>query len=226
MQLKLLNLYKRLAINKRLAGGLGLSLFLHLSVVALLSHYGENFTSNRSVIEVDILIEGESLESVHISRTLTPSSPRKTAEIKTKQDESDIVNTKTEDKETKEVSASTSNLDDWEHLLNQSSNQPLRGRELDASERYVMDLRRALNQKKTYPPVAKRLKQKGKVIVRFVLREDGKLLKAEIVEASRHEVLNSAAQELIKDIDGLKPFPEELRNRKIWAFRLPVEYDL
>lgn len=97
------------------------------------------------------------------------------------------------------------------------------GREVSAQERYRLELQAMLEKKKQYPLLAKRLRQQGKVLVKFTLRRDGSVVAAELVATSEFESLNKAARELIAQISGLKPFPDEVK-RQQWVFVLPVEY--
>lgn len=97
------------------------------------------------------------------------------------------------------------------------------GIEVSAQERYRIELQAMLEKKKQYPLLAKRLRQQGKVLVKFTLRRDGSVAAAEIVSTSEFETLNKAARELISEISGLKPFPEEVKKQQ-WVFVLPVEY--
>lgn len=97
------------------------------------------------------------------------------------------------------------------------------GREVSAQERYRVELQAMLEKKKEYPLLARRLRQQGKVLVRFTLQRDGTVVAAEVVENSEFESLNRAAQKLITGISGLKPFPEDVKKNQ-WVFVLPVEY--
>ncbi|MBX3018794.1 MAG: energy transducer TonB [Bdellovibrionaceae bacterium] len=97
------------------------------------------------------------------------------------------------------------------------------GIEVSAQERYRIELQAMLEKKKQYPLLAKRLRQQGKVLVKFTLRRDGSVAAAELVSTSEFETLNKAARELISQISGLKPFPDEVKKQQ-WVFVLPVEY--
>lgn len=97
------------------------------------------------------------------------------------------------------------------------------GLEVSAQERYRIELQAMLEKRKQYPLLAKRLRQQGKVLVRFTLRRDGTVAAAEVVENSEFETLNKAARELITQISGLKPFPDDVKKTQ-WVFVLPVEY--
>lgn len=97
------------------------------------------------------------------------------------------------------------------------------GIEVSVQERYRRELQAMLEKRKDYPLLAKRLRQQGKVLVRFTLQRDGSVTAAEVIENSQFDSLNQAARKLISEINGLKPFPAEIK-RAQWVFVLPVEY--
>lgn len=222
----------RLAINRTLRWGLALSLFLHFSAAALLGRFGVSFDKDITTVDVEILIEGDGVETVvSIPQAAPQSAPRPVKPQPPPEpissesiDETDIVKNVKEDP--KPRSETQPVQENWDELIRQSSTGSLQGRALSASEKYTMELRRALNQRLVYPTVAKRLRQKGRVTVRFWLRNDGSLLKTEVIERSNFDIFNKAAEELVKEIDGLKPFPDELKDKKVWAFSIPIEYDI
>lgn len=98
-------------------------------------------------------------------------------------------------------------------------------RELNAIERYGLELRQVLEQRKKYPPLARKLQQEGRVLVRFRLGADGRILEAEIIGKTEHDLLNRAARGLIQEVDGLKPLPMDLKKTS-WDFVVPIEYRL
>lgn len=99
------------------------------------------------------------------------------------------------------------------------------GRELDASERYAAELRQWLERRKVYPATARRMGKQGRVLVKFRLRRDGSILHAQVIEASSHEVLNDAAKELVRAVNGFRPFPDEI-TKTAWDFLVPIDYKL
>lgn len=99
------------------------------------------------------------------------------------------------------------------------------GAEVSAQERYSAELRAMLERRKEYPILAKRLRQQGRVIVKFTLKRDGQVMKAEVIETSEFDSLNRAAEKLITSINGLKPFPVEVKKSE-WVFVLPVVYKM
>ncbi|MNL69053.1 Gram-negative bacterial tonB protein [compost metagenome] len=73
--------------------------------------------------------------------------------------------------------------------------------------------------------MAKKLGQTGKVTVRFTLNKDGSLSATEVIDRSAYDILNRAAEDLVKSINGIKPFPEEIK-KVSWEITVPIEYSL
>lgn len=99
------------------------------------------------------------------------------------------------------------------------------GRETSPEERYLYEVQKLLERRKRYPTMAKKMGHFGKVTMRFVLAADGSLKESEIVEKAPYDSLNKAAHELVKGIDGMKPFPEEIQ-KTTWVITVPIEYSL
>ncbi|AHI06602.1 siderophore-mediated iron transport protein [Bdellovibrio bacteriovorus W] len=99
------------------------------------------------------------------------------------------------------------------------------GSEVSPEERYLYELRKLLERRKKYPVMARRMGHTGKVMMRFTLSSDGSLAASEVVEKTPYDSLNNAAVELVKGIDGIKPFPKEI-TRNAWVITVPIEYSL
>lgn len=97
-----------------------------------------------------------------------------------------------------------------------------RAHELSLEDQYKYELRKLIDGKKKYPAAAKSMGYTGTVLIELTLDRAGKVLSSKIVKGS-HPSLDDAAQKLISSIDGLKPFPEELK-RDQWSFQLPIQY--
>ncbi|HRK08838.1 MAG TPA: energy transducer TonB [Pseudobdellovibrionaceae bacterium] len=97
--------------------------------------------------------------------------------------------------------------------------------EATAAEIYVRELRRQLERRKSYPLAAKRMGHQGRVVVRFILERSGQVKSAQIVQASSSKFLNDAAEDLIRRLDGLEPFPVQL-SKSEWAFQVPIDYHM
>lgn len=99
------------------------------------------------------------------------------------------------------------------------------GQTLSAERQYTYEIRQLIEQQKIYPTMAKRLRQEGRVVVRFRLRPDGSVISAEVVEGSPYETLNRAAQELVRNLDGARPFPQVV-HKTAWDFVIPIDYKM
>lgn len=94
-----------------------------------------------------------------------------------------------------------------------------------AEERYIAELLQVLNKKRRYPEMARRLRQQGRVLLRFEVLRNGQVLEARVVEESAYESLNRSAQSMIREMQELKPFPDEIKKNR-WSFVIPVEFKM
>ena len=92
-----------------------------------------------------------------------------------------------------------------------------------ARDLYISKLTRALNAKKKYPEISKRMRQQGRLKVRFLLERDGRILNAELIEQTNFTPLNEAAKNLLTEIKKFDPFPNEVADKQ-WAVTVPIEY--
>lgn len=99
------------------------------------------------------------------------------------------------------------------------------GSEVTPEQRYIYEVQKLLERRKSYPLMAKKMGHTGTVVMSFTLMPDGKLVGSEMVQSSEFASLNQAAQDLIKGIDGLKPFPSEIK-RTSWTMTIPIRYEL
>lgn len=99
-----------------------------------------------------------------------------------------------------------------------------KARRMSAEEFYRASVRQTLEQKKVYPPLARRLGQTGTVVLKFILGKNGALLNSELTSASPYPVLNEAAKNLLASAK-FQPIPDELQSPS-WEFTIPIEYRL
>jgi periplasmic protein TonB len=99
------------------------------------------------------------------------------------------------------------------------------GAAVSAKERYLYELRARIEQRKTYPPLSKRLGESGVVTLRFSIRRDGALTDLRLQSPSGHDRLNHAALELLHQIARHNPLPPELGEDSL-TVDLPIEYVL
>lgn len=91
--------------------------------------------------------------------------------------------------------------------------------------RYLAKLRRYVESAKFYPRLAKRLKQQGRVTIRFVIHKNGSIRQIEVKEKCPFAVLNQAAQESVGQLQSFDPIPEALAMDQ-WQIELPIVYSL
>ncbi len=81
------------------------------------------------------------------------------------------------------------------------------GVDADAFERYRYELRVLIDRRKVYPPTSKRLRESGKVTVRFYIQEDGRISDVALLSPSSYPRLNEAAVQVISSIEKYRPPP-------------------
>ena len=89
---------------------------------------------------------------------------------------------------------------------------------------YSQQLKVYLEQNKTYPRVAQRLKHSGTVKLKLSISTDGEFGKIEVVSPSPFNTLNHAAVTLLKDLGRFKPLPKSFKGSE--DFVIPIAYKL
>jgi len=90
---------------------------------------------------------------------------------------------------------------------------------------YLRSLKKQLEQIKSYPATAKRLKQEGTVRVRFTILADGKIEQIEVSESSRYSSLDNSALEAVTNMGKFDPIPKLLEKER-WRIEIPIQYKL
>lgn len=90
---------------------------------------------------------------------------------------------------------------------------------------YGSTVYKLVNRRLEYPPMARRSNLEGTVLVRVVINRHGKILNVKLADSSGHEVLDSAAVELLKSINQLPTPPKKLAWRRK-QLELPLRYSL
>lgn len=90
--------------------------------------------------------------------------------------------------------------------------------------KYLNKIREIVLKNKYYPPVAKRLKQKGRVAVSFKISWPNKVSGIQLKEASHHELLNESALNTIRSLDDIPPMPDLLKS-EVLEIEAPLEFE-
>jgi protein TonB len=85
-------------------------------------------------------------------------------------------------------------------------------------------LRDRIEELKRYPPMARMNNWQGKVVLKFVVTEDGTVESLEVMQSSGHAVLDEAAMETIRRASPL-PLKHELGKPRV-TFQFPISYTL
>ena len=90
---------------------------------------------------------------------------------------------------------------------------------------YIAKLRDQIETHKTYPRIAKKLRQSGKVVIMLEILKNGKILRKKIVEKCPYQRLNKAAFQLVAQLKHVDPLPKEL-HLDSWQVFIPIAYVL
>lgn len=90
---------------------------------------------------------------------------------------------------------------------------------------YAEKIRELINANKKYPPIARQRGWEGRIKVRFMINSSGRVTKTEVLSPSSYEVLNRAAEKLIKDISPFPSFPSSWHKNSL-TIELQIVYQL
>ncbi|MBA7471335.1 hypothetical protein ES707_06641 [subsurface metagenome] len=90
---------------------------------------------------------------------------------------------------------------------------------------YAQKIRKLINANKKYPSVARQHGWKGRIKVRSTINSSGRAIKTEVSSPCSYEVLNRAAEKLIKDTSPFPPFPSSWQKNSL-TVELQIVYQL
>jgi len=96
---------------------------------------------------------------------------------------------------------------------------------LSAKQKYLIEFRGLIENRKEYPLMARRRGIEGIVIIGVTIKKNGEVIDHKIVQASGHEILDQSALNLVKKINSFKAFPVELGNDAI-ELKFPIAFKL
>jgi len=85
---------------------------------------------------------------------------------------------------------------------------------------YIKSIRDIITSNKIYPPLAKRRRISGRVVVRFIILKDGTIKETGVINSSGFTVLDEAALKMVKISSPFPPPPKEI------YLTLPVMFEL
>lgn len=90
---------------------------------------------------------------------------------------------------------------------------------------YLSELFRKLARHKVYPSELRKDKVQGRVVVKFTISQDGRLLASSVQKSSGSPALDEAALSMLQKASPLPPIPKSM-NRSELTLAVPVEYSL
>ncbi|MBY0416159.1 MAG: energy transducer TonB [Bdellovibrionales bacterium] len=96
---------------------------------------------------------------------------------------------------------------------------------LSMKQKYFLEFRNTIENKKEYPTIARMRGIEGTVIVSVTIKKSGEVLNHKIIKASGSDVLDQSALNLVKKINSFKSFPNELGSEDI-ELKFPIAYSL
>lgn len=101
------------------------------------------------------------------------------------------------------------------------------GNNFKAKLDYETSLLAWLERYKHYPSIARRNGYEGFIEIEFIIDKDGNVLSQNILKSSKFNILNKAAEKMIKRASPLPPIPEAIRfNEDSFRFVVPVSFTL
>ena len=90
---------------------------------------------------------------------------------------------------------------------------------------YAEKIRKLINANKKYPSVARQRGWEGRIKIRFMINSSGRVIKTEVLSPCSYEVLNRAAEKLIKDTSPFPSFPSSWHKNSL-TVEVQVIYQL
>ena len=95
----------------------------------------------------------------------------------------------------------------------------------DALKSYLGEVRRRLEEQKTYPWTARRQHREGVVVLKFTIGQGGEIAGHTIARSSGHEVLDGAAAEALHKVGRFPPLPAGLGRSQL-NIQVPLAFRL
>jgi len=95
----------------------------------------------------------------------------------------------------------------------------------EGRDAFLSRLLSQLNRFKHYPPEADRRKQEGRVLVRFTIARDGRILDPAIARSSGYPLLDAAALRMLRDGSPVPPLPRWYAGDRA-TLTMPVDFSI
>ena len=213
-------------MQKRISRGFYLSFLVSLFLHILIFSYGDR-TSDEVTYEVEninsISIEDE---MIVFKVVLTNQKPKK----KVAEEKKVVMNKKVLKRKKNHVKESETNIprniakeevtqNKVKSFLSEST---LSEEDKLKADEYILELRRLIDRNKSYPKVARRLKQHGIVVISIKINKEGLFEDVSLTQKSTSSILDKAALRLVQSINRFKPLPKQYAS--LTEFKVPIKY--
>ena len=90
---------------------------------------------------------------------------------------------------------------------------------------YFAEILERLNRFKRYPAALRKEKIEGRVVMKFTIEADGRVVAASVARSSGHLELDAAASEMLASASPLPAIPGDMHRARL-TLSVPVEYSL
>lgn len=186
-----------------------------MALAALIGSLRSSFIMPPQLVYVDLLDTG--LGQAPLQAKASPSKPRLQPQTISPPTASDSSSPSSNVEETSSAASSSAGS-----ALTPGDGQAIR---MSAEQRYLASVRKEIEKFKFYPPLARKLRQTGQVIITIRIAEDGSIVESGVSEKSNFPILNSAAETILRSVKKFEPIPSEL-GEKLKIVQLPINYHL
>ena len=95
----------------------------------------------------------------------------------------------------------------------------------DALKAYLRLVFETLEKHKRYPKYAKRRAMNGRVVLKFVVMADGRVVNPQIAKIDGHKSFRRAALQALSRAGNMPPFPDSIQRRQL-SVEVPISYQI
>ncbi len=123
----------------------------------------------------------------------------------------------------KQANKSSSSLN--ESILTKKTKSSTQSKQflLTKKQIYMAYVRKEINNRKTYPRLARKLRQSGRVVIQVRLDREGNMIAHNFLKKSKYSLLNKNAEKTILIQKKFKPLPAEFTTATV-AINIPLSY--
>jgi protein TonB len=209
-----------------------LSLLLHSSLLIIIPKMKLENIMIPEMLNVEIdLSSPQAPQQIEMEKKITPPVENKIEPIQTKEIEPIPIEEKVVEDIVEEEISPSPDVEEFieeeiaEQAQEQTSSSPAPEIIQELTDNYTNQLTRAIAKQKKYPKIAQMRQWQGEVVLNIEINPAGNLIKVDIIEKSRHEILNTEAKNMVKRASPFPKPPEELQQNNFTVL-VPISFKL